>query len=130
MSGEYARAQRRDFILLVGLIESEDGRTFRERGCRGQEGGENCLVMISREDLAPLVRAQVTRKLTLLLCVSISVVETPNLRSKRAQIGLGRVVLPGTPICRPSDFATKSTHPSVSICINNATTGHNAICAL
>lgn len=35
---------------------------------------------------------------TLLLCLSIGVIEAPDLRNKSAQIGIGWVVLPGGPV--------------------------------
>ena len=67
--------------------------------------------------------------LTLLLWVSIGVVETPGLRRKIAQIGIGRVVFPGSPVGGPRDLATQRSHARVPIRVDNSTTAHDASCA-
>ncbi len=42
MSEYYVRTVRRRFILLVWLVESEDGRSVRERGRCFQKGAHDC----------------------------------------------------------------------------------------
>lgn len=66
---------------------------------------------------------------TLLLFVSIGIVETPDLRHKSAQIDIGWVVLPGSPVRGPGDFTSQSTHTSIPIRVHYTTAGHDTGCA-
>lgn len=67
---------------------------------------------------------------TLFLLIPIGIIEAPDLGDKCAQIRVGCVVLPGSPIGRPFELASQSTHPSVSICVHDSTTTYNLSCAL
>ena len=67
---------------------------------------------------------------TLLLGIPIGIVETPNLRNKGAQIVVGGIVLPGSPVGRPFEFPSQGTHPRVTVGIHDSTTAHDATCAL
>ena len=76
--------------------------------------------------VAQLIELLVDREFTLLLFIAIGVVEAPNLRDKGAQIVVIGIILPGSPVGRPREFTTQSTHPRVSIRIHDPTTAHDA----
>lgn len=120
---------RRYGVLLVWLVEAEDGRTLRKCGRCFQEGVDNCPEKGSSA-LVPLLLSQMMASFTLLLLIPVGIVQTPDLRNECAQIRVGWVVLPGSPVGRPLELASQSTHPSVSIRVHDSTTTHNLSCAL
>lgn len=70
-----------------------------------------------------------TASFTLLLLIPIGIIEAPDLGNKCAQIRVGWVVLPGSPIGRPFELASQSTHPRIPIRVHDSTTTHNLSCA-
>ena len=116
-------------FLLVWFVKSEDGRSFRERRRCLHEAVDDCSEGVALA-MAPLIQLLIDREFTLLLCIAIGVVEAPNLRNKGTQIVVVRVVLPGSPVGRPCEFTTQSTHASVSIRVHNSTTTHDTTIAL
>ena len=115
-------------FLLVWFVEPEDGRSFRERRRCFHEAVDDCPEAFALV-VAPLIHLLIDVEFTLLLCIAIGVVEAPDLRDKGAQIVVIWIVLPGSPVGRPSEFTTQGTHASVSIRVYNPTTTHDATVA-
>ena len=72
-------------------------------------------------------RSQV-RQLTLLVLISVGVVETPDLRHESAQVLIVGVVLPGSPVGGPRQLAAQCAHASISIRVHDPPSGHDATC--
>ena len=51
------------------------------------------------------------------------------MRNESAEVSVGWIVLPGSPVGREGDFAAQSAHARVSIRIHDTTTAHDASCA-
>ena len=115
-------------FLLVWFVEPEDGRSFGERRRCLHEAVDDCSEAFALV-LAPLIQLLINMEFTLLLRIAVGVVEAPDLRNKGAQIVVIWVVLPGSPVGRPSEFATQGTHASVSIRVHDPTTTHDATVA-